>query len=160
MWVGLLASLLVGCRGGSTSLEVSDATLQGMLERGPVLLQGCVPFLGACKEHAAKWAEVARRVDGGGSVTVAHVDLMHNPVTKARLELRRFPAVLVLSEGRVFTMERPHVATVDQMVAFAQGGFRAVTSAPLPPVPHLTPWFETHDYVNRLDGKTYKGAVF
>lgn len=76
---------------------LTDDTIQDAIERGPVLLCVCVPFMGACKEFHPRWEEVARRIkEAGKGVLVATLDLWSNHVSKVRFDAKDMPWILLL----------------------------------------------------------------
>ncbi len=169
--LALVVAALLACVCGGTDLvfksskELTDATLQAELAKGkPLLLNLYVSFMGSCKLFVPKWDKVGAALAASGDVTVAHVDLQHNVGTKQRLSVTvAFPLVVLVREGEVFRfkpeagMDLQNVDT-ETFVAFVRNP-PAGDAKPLPSMPHIEPWFTTHDFVGR-DGKTYKGAVF
>ncbi len=164
--VALLFSLCLSQFAFKFSKEVTDETIGEVIKAGhPVLLNAGVSFLGACKEFFYDWEEIGRTL--AGKVTVAHIDIMHSPLTKARLNIRNFPILVLIRDGKVFQFEtegpdlNKDADIVSKVVAFAiTAGESGEKSKPLPSAPFITQWFTTPDKFIGKDGKVYKGPSF
>ena len=89
------------------------------------------PWCGHCKKLAPIWEEVATRLVG--EINVAKVDGSQDRSLSTRFDIKGFPTVLFLRQGKVYKFRGPR--TADNLVEFAQGGYQnnEVESEDVPP---------------------------
>jgi len=148
------------------SRELTDDTIGEAIMSGPVLINFYIPFTGACKEFVEPWNAVAR-ANAGAKLTVAHLNLMRNPISKARFEVRKFPLVVLVHNGEVSRfkfagtdLQEKSEDVVSAIVAFGKNLGEGEKKQLLPSVPFITPWFTDAKQFVGKDGRIYKGAVF
>lgn len=176
----LLVAVSTGQFKSEHAVVLTDDTIQGAILKGPLLVNFCVNFLGACKEMHPVWEKLAERIHAlpGSNVTVATVDVWNNHVSKKRFQVADMPWLLLFQKGEFLHFPNTGLsidktdAGLEKLVKFALDGevvqrgdtgtgpkARGVLRGKIPPIPELPQWFTTHDYVAR-DGKVYKGASY
>lgn len=85
--------------------HVSDAEFEDKVLKapGPVLVDFWAEWCGPCKAIAPALEELAN--DMGGSITVAKVDVDHNPSTPAKYGVRGIPTLMIFKNGQVASMK-------------------------------------------------------
>lgn len=94
------------------------------------------PWCGHCRKMAPAWEELATKLKG--QINVAHLDATTNPQTAKRFGIRGFPSLLFLKDGRMY--EHKGSRSVEELYAFATGGWENTTGKPIPPV---MSWFDS-----------------
>ncbi|CDJ49354.1 thioredoxin, putative [Eimeria brunetti] len=88
------------------------------------------PWCGHCRKMAPAWEELARKLKG--RINVAHLDATANPQTARRFGIRGFPTLLFFKNGQMYSYQGSRA--VDDLYAFATGGWEKTTAKPIPPV--------------------------
>ena len=98
---------------------------------GDWMIKFYAPWCGHCKKLAPIWEEVATRLVG--EINVAKVDGSQDRSLSTRFDIKGFPTVLFLRQGKVYKFRGPR--TADNLVEFAQGGYQnnEVESEDVPP---------------------------
>lgn len=94
------------------------------------------PWCGHCRKMAKAWEELATKLKG--QINVAHLDATTNAQTAKRFSVRGFPTLVFMKDGKMY--EYKGSRAVDDLYAFATGGWKSVAGKPIPPV---ETWFET-----------------
>jgi len=121
-------------------------------------------WAGASKEMYDTFEELARVLHEEGKITVGTLDIHKNHVSKNRFKVRDAPMLRFFDKGQYYTFPssgQDLKRDINVYLKFIRGGHMAgsVSSGPIPKKPWLPQWFETKDYHNPVDGKTYMGAV-
>ena len=98
---------------------------------GDWMIKFYAPWCGHCKKLAPTWEEVATRLVG--EINVAKVDASQDRSLATRFDIKGFPTVLFLRQGKVYKFRGPR--TADKLVEFAQGGYQnsEIESEDVPP---------------------------
>jgi thioredoxin 1 len=85
----------------SHTTHVSDASFENdvLKASGPVLVDFWAEWCGPCKMIAPALEEIAR--DLGGKLTVAKINIDHNPQTPKRYGVRGIPTLMIFKDGQV-----------------------------------------------------------
>ncbi|CDJ29500.1 thioredoxin, putative [Eimeria mitis] len=94
------------------------------------------PWCGHCRKMAPAWEELAKKLKG--QINVAHLDATTNPQTARRFSIRGFPTLLYFKNGQMYQYKGSR--TVDDLYAFATGGWEKTPGKPIPPV---LSWLDT-----------------
>lgn len=96
------------------------------------------PWCGHCRKMAPAWEELATKLKG--QINVAHLDATTNPQTAKRFGIRGFPSLLFLKDGRMY--EHKGSRSVEELYAFATGGWESTAGKPIPPVMSWFDWIK------------------
>lgn len=89
---------------------------------GDWLIKFYAPWCKHCKSLEPIYEEVAERLKG--EVNVAKVDVTANRALGSRFDIKGFPTVKFLKQGKVYTYKSKR--TVDNFVEFARGGYQSI----------------------------------
>jgi thioredoxin 1 len=166
----VLLLLVCSCAGQfafAHSKELDDESMADALNSGPLLVSFCVPFTGACKEFVPIWNKLGDEYKG--KLTIANVDVMHNPLSKARFSITNFPCVVLIENGEIFrfSLRGPMLVSkpdnvVDLLLSFAKNPHSDAKTIveKLPSTPFIPQWFKSSSEFVGLDGKKYNGPTF
>lgn len=88
-------------------------------------------WCGHCKRLTPAWNELA--VEAKGLFSVAKVDATEHTYTAKRFDVRGFPTIKLLHQGKMYSYEGPR--TVKDLREFALGGFEKQAGVPIPGEP-------------------------
>ncbi|CDI80419.1 thioredoxin, putative [Eimeria praecox] len=88
------------------------------------------PWCGHCRKLAPAWEELAKKLKG--QINVAHLEATANPQTARRFNIRGYPTLLFFKNGKMYHYKGSR--TVDDLYAFATGGWERTEGKPIPPV--------------------------
>jgi thioredoxin 1 len=81
--------------------QVSDDSLEAdvLNATGPVLVDFWAEWCGPCKQIAPMLEEMAKELEG--RVTIAKVNIDHNPQTPSKYGVRGIPTLILFKDGQV-----------------------------------------------------------
>lgn len=91
---------------------------------GDWLIKFYAPWCKHCKTLEPIYDEVAEQLKG--EINVAKVDVTANRALGSRFDIKGFPTVKFLKQGKVYTYRSKR--TVENLVEFARGGYQSVDS--------------------------------
>lgn len=99
---------------------------------GAWLIDFYAPWCGHCKSLAPIYEKVAQKLkEDDSGVNVATVDVPANRDLGTRFEIKGFPTIKFLKDGKVFTYKGKR--TLGDLVEFAKGGYLTQEATEVPP---------------------------
>ncbi|KAH7476189.1 hypothetical protein PRIC1_000199 [Phytophthora ramorum] len=157
--VALLALLQLATASNVVVLSTSDFEHKTQAGSGATtgdwLVEFYAPWCGHCKKLEPIYETVAN--DLKGEVNVAKVDVTANSELGKRFGIRGFPTVLHFSHGKSYKFAGKR--TLEELSAFARGGFKSVEGEVVSGAPSLVDFAKQqaldikHDFVTLLATK-------
>ncbi|EKX52941.1 hypothetical protein GUITHDRAFT_84522 [Guillardia theta CCMP2712] len=134
---------MVNAEGGEKSFVkvLTDSTFEHDTQSvtgattGDWFVEFYAPWCGHCKSLTPTWESLAQKLNEekeAGDVTpiIAKVDGTVSPKLQERFQIRGFPTLKMFSKGKMYDYMGPR--DLDSLYAFAKGGFKKETGAPVP----------------------------
>ncbi|CAI5735246.1 unnamed protein product [Hyaloperonospora brassicae] len=115
---------------GTADFEAKTQAASGATT-GDWLVEFYAPWCGHCKKLAPIYEQVADALKG--QVNVAKVDVTENSKLGQRFGIRGFPTIVHFSHGKAYKFGSKRA--LDELVAFARGGFKQVDGQVVSPAP-------------------------
>eukprot|EP01063_Lacrimia_lanifica_P029139 TRINITY_DN4396_c0_g2_i4.p1 TRINITY_DN4396_c0_g2~~TRINITY_DN4396_c0_g2_i4.p1 ORF type:complete len:233 (+),score=68.50 TRINITY_DN4396_c0_g2_i4:59-757(+) len=119
--------------------ELTDATFEGRTQAATGATTGHwfvmfhAPWCGWCKKLKPDFEAMARDLEG--EVVFGKVDCTANYLTCSRFEVKGFPTLYMLVQGKSYKYQGPR--TQEALTAFATGGFRDSEGSVIDPEPNI-----------------------
>lgn len=109
-------------------VQLSDLNFDGLTASSqlPWLVAVTASWCSSCQVLKPKWRTLAERLES--KIHVAEVDESANPVLLQRFAIKAFPSIYHLSGDETRQYRGPH--TVEDIIKFANGGWKAVEALP------------------------------
>ena len=123
----LLLALVAGLCAAETDIITLDGSNFEKLTQaatgattGDWMIKFYAPWCGHCKSMQPEYEKLATELKG--EINVAEVDVAKDRAIGSRFDVKGFPTMLFLSEGKVFKYKGPR--TSEALAAFARGGYK------------------------------------
>ncbi|CAD7925964.1 unnamed protein product [Amoebophrya sp. A120] len=110
-------------------LVLTDASFKSELDKAlkPMFVKFYAPWCGHCKAMAADWDKLAEQATGA---VIAKVDATVEREAANLMKVRGFPTLTLFDKNVMYSYNGPR--TLDAMLQFANGGYKAGSSKNLP----------------------------